>query len=336
MLVNNLREKLLSENEIEAFALASGTDDLHEILSSLNSASQSAEDAVLSADSLMNKTDKITIMKHPRYVDIKVHKHDFLEISYAYIGGFTQWINGETVVMKEGDLTILDTDVMHTIQKADKDTVIINILLRKTYFNHNILARLTENDLISKFVIDAIYKPKMKGRYLYFPSSGNEKIRNCVDAGLLEYYNPDIGGQEVLSCHIVLLFTELMRMSKQQPKTLAEDVSSIAIVDILQYIEEYYLTTSLKEVAKHFHFHPNYLSRLLKENIGKTFSEMVQELRLRQAKLLLENTQMQINRIADEAGYTNFNHFYKKFKEYYHTTPADYRKRVILEKNILE
>lgn len=334
MLVKDLRRKLLAENEIEAFALASGKDDLHDILSSMNSAIHTAGDAVLSADSLMNKTDKITFMKHPRYVDIKVHKHDFLEISYAYIGGFTQWIDGETVVMKEGDLTILDTDVMHTIQKTGKDTIIINILLRKTYFNHHILARLTDNDLISKFVIDALYKPKMKGNYLYFPSAKNETIRQCVNAGLCEYFNPDIASQEVISCHIVLLFTELMRISRKQIHSLADDVSNIAVVDILQYIEEHYLTTSLKEVAKLFHFHPNYLSRLLKENIGKTFSEMVQELRLRQAKLLLENTQMQINRIADEAGYTNFNHFYKKFKEYYKTTPADYRKRILSEKKM--
>jgi AraC-like DNA-binding protein len=74
-------------------------------------------------------------------------------------------------------------------------------------------------------------------------------------------------------------------------------------------MEEYYLTATLSEVTEHFHFHPNYFSRLFKVNIGKTFSDMIQELRLRQAKLLLENTTYHINHIADEVGYTNFNHF---------------------------
>lgn len=334
MLVKDLKKKLLAENEIEAIALSSGVYNLKEILSTINRISPvTGLDSVLSADLLMKKHEKITFMKHPRYVDIEVHKHDYLEISYAYFGRFTQWIDGETVEMQEGDLTILDTDVMHTIKKADKDTIIINILLRKTYFNHDILARLTENDLISKFVIDTIYKPKMKGRYLYFPSSGNKKVRQYINEGLFEFYKPDIASQEVISCNIVLLFTELMRISKKQSQVVAKDESwNLVILEILQYIEEHYLTTSLKEVASIFHFHPNYLSRLLKENIGKTFSEMVQELRLRQAKLLLENTQMKINRIADETGYTNFNHFYKKFKEYYKCTPADYRKGLLEQK----
>jgi AraC-like DNA-binding protein len=60
---------------------------------------------------------------------------------------------------------------------------------------------------------------------------------------------------------------------------------------------------------------------------------MVQELRLRQAKLLLENTTFQINHIADEVGYTNFNHFYKKFKEQYHVTPAEYRKQFVVQRD---
>ncbi|GKU83307.1 helix-turn-helix transcriptional regulator [Niallia sp. NCCP-28] len=103
---------------------------------------------------------------------------------------------------------------------------------------------------------------------------------------------------------------------------------NLSLVEILKYIEENYLSTSLTEVAQKFHFHPNYLSRILKEHFGKTFSEMIQKLRLRQAKLLLENTPLPINRIADEIGYSNFNHFYKKFREYFNVTPAEYRVQI--------
>ncbi|WP_248561915.1 AraC family ligand binding domain-containing protein [Niallia sp. NCCP-28] len=111
------------------------------------------------------------------------HKHDYLEISYAYFGSFTQVINGQIVEMKEGDLTILDTDVIHTINKVGEETIIINILLRKNYF---ILSRLTENDLISEFVIDAIYKPSINGRFFTFhlmemEKSGTISVLPCAN-----------------------------------------------------------------------------------------------------------------------------------------------------------
>ncbi|GKU83306.1 hypothetical protein NCCP28_27020 [Niallia sp. NCCP-28] len=92
-------------------------------------------------------------------------------------------INGQIVEMKEGDLTILDTDVIHTINKVGEETIIINILLRKNYF---ILSRLTENDLISEFVIDAIYKPSINGRFFTFhlmemEKSGTISVLPCAN-----------------------------------------------------------------------------------------------------------------------------------------------------------
>jgi AraC family transcriptional regulator, melibiose operon regulatory protein len=340
MLVADLEAYLMNYNEMETVALQTGISHLKEILllsnlpllGSMKDLGEVGD--VLSADVFMKNTEKITFMKHPRFVEVVPHKHDFLEVSYAYKGGFTQVINDQVVRMTEGDLTILDTDVVHTINKATEESIIINILLRKDYFNQSILARLTENDLISEFVIDAIYKPTMNGRYLHFPSRGNEKIKHYIRTAMCEFLDPDVASNEVINCNIILLFTELLRLSKKSNLQVnKESKGKSSLVEILNYMEENYLTATLTEVAEHFHFHPNYFSRFFKENLGKSFSDMIQELRIRQAKLLLENTTFQINHIADEVGYTNFNHFYKKFKEYYQVTPAEYRKFFIEQRD---
>lgn len=340
MFVADLEEYLKSYNEIETIAIQTEMSNLKDILHLMNRPlagnSKYAKETgdILSADLFMKNTEKITFMKHARFIDVVPHKHDFLEVSYAFRGGFTQVINEQVVRMEEGDLTILDTHVVHTINKVSEESIIINILIRKDYFNQSILARLTENDLISEFVIDAIYKPNMNGRYLYFPSRGNEKIQHYITTAMCEFLDPDVATIEVINCNVILLFTELLRLSKKsnlQVNDVTKGKSSL--VEILNYMEEYYLTATLSEVAEHFHFHPNYFSRFFKENLGKTFSEMIQELRLRQAKLLLENTTFQINHIADEVGYTNYNHFYKKFKEHFHVTPAEYRKQFIEQRD---
>ncbi|WP_462412957.1 AraC family transcriptional regulator [Neobacillus sp. Marseille-QA0830] len=325
-----LETLLKSYDEMETISINHDIKYLEEILARIHQQPvEMYKSDILTADILMKNTEKISFMKHPRFVEIKKHKHDYLEMSYAFRGNFTQVINDQVVEMSEGDLTILDTDVVHSINRVDKDTIIINILLRKDYFNQYILSHLAENDLISEFVIDAIYRPNITGRYLYFPAHGNNKVRHYISTAMCEYLDPDLASVEVVNCNIILLFTELLRISRRNKLQVNDEMPiKTSFVEILKYIEENYLTATLTEVAIRFHFHPNYLSRILKENLGKTFSDMIQELRLRQAKLLLENTELQINRIAEEVGYSNFHHFYKKFKEYYHVTPAEYRKQI--------
>ncbi|MBB6672381.1 AraC family transcriptional regulator [Cohnella nanjingensis] len=331
MTQEELEAYLTAYDPIESIAIAQGIDSLEKILVLTDRAipSLSGGDHVLSADVMMKSTEKVSFLKHPRFVEIYSHKHNFLEMSYAFSGSCTQIINGNAVEMGEGDITLLDTDVVHTIRKAEADTIIVNVLFRKDYFNHSILARLAENDLLSEFVIDAIYKPTMRGRYLHFASQQNEVVRRYLCAAMREYLDPQLGSGEAMNCYLILLFTELLRTTPHLPADTA-GAGRAPGVEILQYIEERYETTTLAQTARHFHFHPNYLSRLLKQNFGKTYRQMVQDLRLRKAKLLLENTDFQVRRIAEEVGYTNFNHFYRKFKETYRATPAEYRKRFCL------
>ncbi|MBA2885992.1 AraC-like DNA-binding protein [Clostridium beijerinckii] len=42
---------------------------------------------------------------------------------------------------------------------------------------------------------------------------------------------------------------------------------------------------------------------------------------MRRAKLLLDHTDLSIEKIADMLGYSNSSNFYKAFKQYYGTSP---------------
>ena len=50
--------------------------------------------------------------------------------------------------------------------------------------------------------------------------------------------------------------------------------------DILTSINDYKSTVTLSSVLKHFNYHPNYLSSLIKKYTNKSFSDILQELRL--------------------------------------------------------
>jgi len=84
---------------------------------------------------------------------------------------------------------------------------------------------------------------------------------------------------------------------------------------------------TLQEVADHVYLNPVYLSRLFKMETGKSFSDYVTEIRMRQAARLLQQTNMKIYEICERSGYRDVRHFYKLFKKYKGCSPSEYRER---------
>lgn len=84
---------------------------------------------------------------------------------------------------------------------------------------------------------------------------------------------------------------------------------------------------TLKEVADHFNFTPNYLGQLFKEETGMRFSDFLQDWRMKRVCALLKDPFMKIYEVADRAGYKNMIHFNRQFKRSSGMTPSEYRKK---------
>ncbi len=95
--------------------------------------------------------------------------------------------------------------------------------------------------------------------------------------------------------------------------------------EIMNYIQENYLTVTLEELTEQMHLSKPYLSKYIKEKSGKTFGEIVKSVRMKKARTLLKNTSMTVENIADSVGYQNVEHFNRLFKKKYGMTPVQYR-----------
>lgn len=275
--------------------------------------------------------ENVTISKHHRYIRVPKHKHNFIELIYVYSGSCTQTINGLTITLKTGEMCLLDTNVVHSIEAASKNDIIINCLMRTDYFDTSFFSRLSSNNLISNFLVNAIYQSKSHNNYIVFHSGNNYKIMRFMQDLICEYYDNSICSKEIINCYIILIFSELLKVYQSQTKEMAitnKKDCTHSISDILVYIENNYSTATLTSTANHFHFHPNYLSSLIKKTTGKSYKDIIQEQKLKKACSLLKNTDIIIEEISSEIGYNNLNFFYKKFKILYGVTPSEYRKGV--------
>ena len=95
---------------------------------------------------------------------------------------------------------------------------------------------------------------------------------------------------------------------------------------IEEYIRENYKRPiTIKEMSKELYINPVYLGQLFKKTFGMRFSDYVHQMRIDEAKRLLEETTMEISEIAREVGYSSYNTFLKYFEKNTGTKPADYK-----------
>ena len=96
----------------------------------------------------------------------------------------------------------------------------------------------------------------------------------------------------------------------------------------LAFIEQHYTSQSLtiQQTADALGFSDSKLSRLISEKYPDGFRALVHELRIKEGKRLLRQSEMNIGEIAYELGYAVPSHFNREFKKRCGITPGVFRK----------
>ncbi len=82
---------------------------------------------------------------------------------------------------------------------------------------------------------------------------------------------------------------------------------------------------SLQSIADYFNYNKNYLSRKYKKVIGISITAQITKYRMDSAKVLLAETSLSIQEIADQVGYEDAKYFMRVFRKMENMTPTQYR-----------
>ncbi len=94
-----------------------------------------------------------------------------------------------------------------------------------------------------------------------------------------------------------------------------------------KYIKQHYSENiDRDEVAKSVYLTPNYLSKLFNKETGLTIRDYINQLRIDEAKKLLNSTSKAISVIAMDVGFENVSYFSTVFKKYCGCNPDAWRK----------
>ncbi|NOU86307.1 helix-turn-helix domain-containing protein [Paenibacillus sp. LMG 31460] len=96
------------------------------------------------------------------------------------------------------------------------------------------------------------------------------------------------------------------------------------VIDIIG--RNYCQDISLNSVAEELNLNPAYISRLFKQITGQPFVDVLKKVRIERSKELLVQSDLKINEISKQVGYSNSYYFIKVFKDMMGLTPGEYKK----------
>ena len=122
---------------------------------------------------------------------------------------------------------------------------------------------------------------------------------------------------------------KLGRSKEQEVLEDTENANNFVVKQALSYIEQHYKEKlQLTDVAEKVYVSHWHLSKLL-NSTGKSFSDLLNEVRIENAKKLMEDSSLHIADISERVGFADTAHFSRVFKKYTGMSAGEYRNKYL-------
>lgn len=122
---------------------------------------------------------------------------------------------------------------------------------------------------------------------------------------------------------------KLGRSKEQEALEDTENANNFVVKQALSYIEQHYKEKlQLTDVAEKVYVSHWHLSKLL-NSTGKSFSDLLNEVRIENAKKLMEDSSLHIADISERVGFADTAHFSRVFKKYTGMSAGEYRNKYL-------
>ena len=237
-----------------------------------------------------------------------LHWHNYIELELCIDGTGYQLFNGVEYEFKKGTLAIARMTDFHQVVPTD-NIKLIHIMIEDRVLSQEILNRLsTSSDMIYD-----LNEEEMQTMLGLFNLCRKESERDNVD---LKYI------KNLLEC----LFVQVFRIAPRREMTVY--AQSIPIQRAVLFMHMHFRENpSLEKVAQIAHYSPCHFSSTFHKEMGKTYSEYLNVLKLDYAKELLMTTDLKICDVGFECGFTSHSNFLRLFKDYFSVSPLQYRNK---------
>ncbi len=140
-----------------------------------------------------------------------------------------------------------------------------------------------------------------------------------------EYRKNDPFKEKLVTCYLDAIFQNMLRQLSEDELTGTLNTVEKA----KSYMNEHFTRSiSLTLLSEQCHVSSSYLHRVFQKQTGITPMQYITNLRIREAKYLLETSALPIVDIAEHCGFVDSRYFSRVFKKQVGHTPSQYRERL--------
>lgn len=150
-----------------------------------------------------------------------------------------------------------------------------------------------------------------------------ELAQQAIKLGVARFVLKPSDMQELEEAISVMVNNLKKKGIEGEPESAA---NSFIVNKALEYMREHYQQKmTLKDVANNTYVSQWHLSKLLNRHTGQSFSELMNGIRIEEAKKLLKNPAYRVGDVADMVGFLDMAHFSRVFKKIVGVSANEYR-----------
>ena len=254
--------------------------------------------------------------------EAKERKNTFFEMVFVLEGKGIQIINDHRLPYTNDKLFLIFPQDTHSFEVIEK-TKFFFIRFHDSYLKNQ------SSDWIQKLEFIFHNHNHLPGCILKTVTD-KPLIRAMIEALIREENSDFPQQQEVIKQIINTIITIAARnISLIAPLAIAPSKAEPSL-DLLHYVHQnIYQPEALKtaKMALEFNVSPTYISEYFKNNIGQSIQEYTIAYKIKLIETRLKFTNMQINEIVYEFGFSDASHLNRLFKKYRGINPSDYKKQ---------
>lgn len=250
------------------------------------------------------------------YGFVPTHWHRSIEINYILTGEVDITVNGKTTELFSGDLFLVDSYIPHSVSSVHGNT---GILIQLPYY---LLKKYIPDFDNLSFSLDCrTSSPIIQTKIMQFTKiiQDMEILYKIQPNGYTLRFN-----SLVFEMMFQLYHNFSSSVSKDDLRKRQKNYEKLA--HIMDYTNEHYKNPiSINEIAAVACFQKEYFCHYFKKNMGLTYLEYLNELRLSHVCEDLLSTELPLKTVLENNGFSNYKLFRKLFYHKFELTPTQYR-----------
>ena len=249
----------------------------------------------------------------------ELHFHNDIEILMVLKGSVYIDDGTKRYLLCRDDIFIINRNELHSLTRSSESNLLMVI-----QFNSNFCKK---------------YYPKInriKFSQKHIENKNSAEYWNILKQGMLDIITCQTEKKEGYAIEMMSVLNHMLfgmvnhdAFIELNEKTAASENRNMKrLSNIIEYVQENFMNQiSLKDIAQKSNSNMYYLSHFIKSNLGISFREYLNRLRLERSEQLLIYTNLKPLDICMECGFSDYKYLKKAFAAEFGCTPDEYRKK---------